>query len=138
MNQLSSKPPQSESALIELITLDCDHILTHAGGDPILLMQLCGAFLNELPIRMQSARAAIVARDYPAAGRALQPLRNCLIVFGSGPVSVTVEMLEAAVLAGHPRAVSRHWKHLQRQLEILVPQVQRLMLESSTPQSAVQ
>ena len=138
MNQLSSKPPQSESALIELITLDCDHILTHAGGDPALLMQLCGAFLNELPIRVQSVRAAIAERDHLVTERALQHLRNCLIVFGSGPVSVTAEMLEAAVLGGRPRGVSRHWKHLQRQLEILVPQVQRLMLEMATPKSAVQ
>jgi hypothetical protein len=141
MNQTSGKPTHSRSASIEHFMLDCDHILTHAGGDPELLIQLCGNFLNELPMRMESLHSAI--RDRNNLGtlsteRALQQLRNCLIVFGSGPVSFTAEALDTAVRGGHIRQVQREWKRLDRQVQILVPQVQRLMLEMAMPKSAVQ
>ncbi len=138
MNQPSAKPTPSESVSIESITLDFDHILTHAGGDPVLLMQLCGAFLNELPMRVESLHCAIEDRDSRGTERALQRLRHCLIVFGYGQVSVTAQMLESAVLSGRSRQVQREWKFLQRQLQLLVPQVQRLMLEMSNPKTAVQ
>ena len=129
---------QEESTPIESIILDCDHILTHAGGDPVLLMQLCGTFLDELPMRIQSLDNAIKLRNRLGTGRALQQLRNCLIVFGSGQVSVTAEMLDAAVRSGRFRQVQLEWKRLHQQLRLLVPQVQRLMLEMAVPKSAVQ
>jgi hypothetical protein len=140
MNQPSSKPMHTatESVSPEFITLDCDHILTHAGGDPELLIQLCSIFLNELPMRMDSLHSAMKDHDRFLAERALQQLRNCLMVFGAGPVSFTAEMLETAVRGGHTRLVQREWKRLDRQLKLLIPQVQRLMLEMATPKSAVQ
>ena len=116
MNQLSSKPMQEESVPIESIILDCDHILTHAGGDPVLLIQLCGTFLDELPIRLQSLDDAIKLRNPQGTGRALQQLRNCLIIFGSGPVSTTADMLAAAVGSGRSRQVQREWKRLCQQI----------------------
>lgn len=124
MNLPSSKPMHSanESAPLELIALDCDHILTHAGGDPELLIQLCCIFLNELPVRIESLRSGIKDRNRSLTERALQQLRNCLMVFGAGRI----------------RQVQREWKCLDRQVQLLVPQVQRLMLEMATPKSAVQ
>lgn len=133
MTQPSSKLAQSSTESAKGIPLDCDHILTQAGGDPELLMQLCETFLRELPVPMESLRNAIQKRNHPAAGRALQQLRNCLILFGSGQVSFTAEALEAALQAGRVRRVQREWKSLERHLQLLVPQVQRLMLEASTP-----
>lgn len=140
MNQPSSKPPQSstEFAPIEDITLDCDHILTHAGGDTVLLMQLCESFLYQLPPRVESLRSAIKGRNHLATMRALQQFRNCLVVFGSGQVSFMVEALEAAVHTGRTRQVQREWKRLEHQLQLLIPQVQRLMLEISTPRTPLQ
>jgi hypothetical protein len=139
MNQLSSKPTHRyESAPVEPITLDCDHILTHAGGDPELLIQLCSAFLNELPMRVESLNHALKDRNHPGIDRALAQLRNCLLVFGSGEVCFTVETLQAAVCGGRVRQVKGERKRLERQLQILVPQVQRLMLEMASPTSAVQ
>jgi hypothetical protein len=137
MNQHSAKPTHSVPPL-EHVTLDCDHILTHAGGDPQLLIQLCGTFLGELPMRTESLRCAIKDRDNLGVERALQQLQNCLIVFGPGPVSITAQALESAVRGGRIRHVQREWKRLECQLRILVPQVQRMMLEMSTPRSAVQ
>lgn len=140
MNQPSGKPTHSEagSAPIEYITLDCDHIMTQAGGDPELLIQLCSVFLNELPLHMESLRSAIKARNNLLTERALQQLHNCLLVFGSGTVCFTAESLEAAVRSGRNQQVRREWKRLDREVQILVPQVQRLMLEMATPRSAVQ
>jgi hypothetical protein len=140
MNQPSSKPANrpSESATVEPIILDCDHILTHAGGDPELLTRLCAVFFNELPLRVECLEAAVKEGNKLATERALQQLRNCLILFGSGEVSFTLEMLQAAVSASHARQVKREWKRLERQIQILIPQVQQLMLEMSTPRSAVQ
>ncbi len=128
----------AESLPIEEITLDCDHILTYAGGDPQLLMQLCGNCLHELPIDLESLRKALKQRNHLAAGLAIQHLRNCLIIFGSGQISFTAEMLEAAVHARRTRQAQREWKRLERQLQLLVPQVQRLMLEMSTPGTLLQ
>ncbi len=140
MNQPSSKPMHCSTELIPIedITLDCDHILNYAGGDPELLMQLCGSFLHELPIHLDCLRDAIKQHNHFAAGLALQHLRNCLIVFGSGQISFTAETLEAAVHARRTRQAQREWKRLERQLQSFVPQVQRLMLEMSTPRTLLQ
>jgi hypothetical protein len=140
MNQPSSKPThsQTDAAPLESITLDCDHVLTHAGGDPELLMRLCGVFLNELPIHLKALRSAIKDHSTLLTERALQQLRNCLLIFGSGPVSSTAESLEAAVRGGRKQQVQQEWNRLDRQIQVLVPQVQRLMLEMATPKTAVQ
>jgi hypothetical protein len=140
MNLPSSKSTHrlNESAPVEHITLDCEHILTHAGGDLDRLIQLCGNFLNELPMRVESLNHAIRDRNNPGIERALAQLRKCLMVFGSGQVSFTVETLQAAVCGGRARQVKREWKRLESQLQVLVPQVQRLMLEMATPKTAVQ
>jgi len=140
MNQPSPKSTQSltESVVIADIRLDCDYLLTHAGGDPELLLQLCENFLHELPTHMESLHMAIKQRNHLSAGRAVQRLRNCLIVFGSGPLSLATETLEAAVQARRVRQSEREWKRLESQLHLLVPQVQRLMLEMSTPRTPLQ
>jgi hypothetical protein len=140
MNQPSSKSAQSltESVVIGDIRLDCDYLLIHAGGDPELLLQLCDNFLRELPTHMESLHTAIKERNHLAAGRAVQRLRNCLIVFGSGAVCLTAEALEGAVHARRVRQAAREWKRLESQLYLLVPQVQRLMLEMSTPRTPLQ
>ena len=140
MNQPLSKPAHSfsESAPFEPVTLDCDHILTQAGGNPELLIQLCAIFLNELPVYMESLRDAMTQRDTEPAERALRQLSNCLMLFGSGPVSCTVETMEFALRSGRKRQMRSEWLRLQHQLQLLVPQVQRLMLEVATPKSAVQ
>jgi hypothetical protein len=138
MNQLSSKPMQEESTPIESVILDCDHILAHAGGDPVLLTQLCGTFLDELPIHIQSFEDAIKLCNRLRTGRALQQLRNCLIVFGSGSVSATADMLDTALRSGRSRQAQREWKRLHQQLQVLVPQVQKLLLEVVVPKYAVQ
>ena len=139
MTEPASKSAQSSTESVSQgFTLDCDHILIQAGGDPELLMQLCETFLRELPVPVESLRDAIQQRSYPAASRALQQLRNCLVVFGSGPLSSTAEALEAALHAGRVRQVQREWKCLQSHIQLLVPQVQRLMLETSTPTTRLQ
>ena len=140
MNKPSAKPMPSstESAPIEPIMLDCDHLLTHAGGDPQLLIHLCVIFLNELPMRMDSLRSAIKDANYPLAQRALQQLRDALMVIGPGQLSFTAETLESAVRARRTRQVQREWKRLECEMHMLVPQVQRLMLEVSMPRTAVQ
>jgi hypothetical protein len=87
---------------------------------------------------MQAVRNAIRARDRKATEQAAQRLRNCLIAFGCPAVSGTAESLELAVQGERIRLVQREWKRLERQLQLLVPQVQRLMLEVATPKTAVQ
>ena len=140
MDQPSSKPAHSptEPAPIDQTKLDLDHILTHAGGDPELLVQLCRVFLNELPIRMESLQSALKKDSNLGVQRSVQQMRNVLLVVGSGPLSVTAERLEAAARSGRKQRVQREFKRLARQVQLLVPQVQRLMLEVSIPRSAVQ
>lgn len=138
MNQPSSKRAQLEAVNVESIILDSENVLTHAGGDPELLIQLCDAFLHEVPLHMESMDVAIVARNYMAAACAIQHLRTNLMAFGSGQLSCTAEATEQAIRNRKLRQMRREWKQLGAQLQILIPQVQRLMLEMSTPRSAVQ
>ncbi len=138
MNDASAKLTPTESNATEPITLDCDHIFAHAGGDPELLIQLCTRFLGELPMRVDALRSAIGKCKHPAADRAVQQLRNCLMIFGFGTVSMTAEALDVAIRCGPIRDAQREWKILDGQLQILVPQVQHLLLQVSTPKSAVQ
>jgi len=138
MNHRYAKLAQTESATTEPITLDCDHILAQVGGDPELLIQLCSRFLGEFSMRAEALRSAIGKCKHPATDRAVQQLRNCLMIFGSGPVLLTAEALDAAVRCGRIQDAHREWKILESQLQILVPQVQNLMLQMCTPKSAVQ
>ncbi len=128
----------TETASPYLTALDCDHALNHAGGDPELLMQLCRTFLGELPRCIERLDCAIAARDHQLAGRALLQLQSCIMIFGAGHAAITAEMLEIAIRNRRSRQLRSEWKRLQAQLQHLVPQVQRLMLEMSTPRTLVQ
>jgi HPt (histidine-containing phosphotransfer) domain-containing protein len=121
-----------------LITLDSDYVLNHAGGDPELLVQLCRAFLDELPLRLENLRRAFAGGDLHRAGRALLQLQSSIIVFGFGHASSTAQSLEASIRSRSRRSVQREWLCLEDQLSALVPQVQRLMLELSTPTTRIQ
>jgi HPt (histidine-containing phosphotransfer) domain-containing protein len=127
-----------ETALPNFITLDCDHALNHAGGDPELLMHLCRTFLDELPFRIEQLRCAIAGHNHHLAGRALLQLQSCILVFGAGHASLTAKILENAIRDRRSRLVRREWKRLEAQLQHLVPQVQRLMLEMANPTTPVQ
>lgn len=132
MNQTSSKPtdrlPESEPVI-----LDCDHILTYAGGDYGQLVLLCANFFHELPLHTQRVQTALKRRETMAAECAVQHLGNCLMVFGSGAIASTLETLSAGLRYNRRKQVRSEWLRLQTQLDSLVPQVQRLMLEVATP-----
>ena len=127
-----------EAASPHFIALDCDHALNHAGGDPELLMQLCRTFLSEIPWCIERLGSAIAARDHQLAGRALLQLQRCILVFGSGHAAVTADILETAIRNRRSRQVQGEWTRLKAQLQHLVPQVQSLMLEMSTPRTRIQ
>jgi hypothetical protein len=131
MKQTSLEP-------VETIILDCDHILSYAGGDSEQLVRLCANFLRELPIHMGALRIAFKHGETFAAERALRLLDNCLVVLGSGAVSATMEALQSGLRCGNTRQVRREWVRIQELLQQIVPQVQRLMLEVTSPRSAVQ
>lgn len=140
MNEPFSKPEPNptSAAAAPSITLDCHHILTRAGGDPEMLVRLCGIFLDELPMHLRSMQSAIIGRDYAYAERTLERLRNCLLIFGSSQLSHQAEALEQAVRAHSYHQVRSQWKRLRTQLQLLVPQVQLLMLEMAVIDGAVQ
>jgi hypothetical protein len=119
-------------------TLDFDHVLHHAGGDCELLMQLCHRFLLEVPIRMERLHTAVARGELFRAGRALLQLRNCIAVFGSGRACCTAQSLESAIRGRRLRSVQREWRRLEGQVQHLIPQVQRLMLEMATPTTRIQ
>jgi HPt (histidine-containing phosphotransfer) domain-containing protein len=128
----------TEAASPNLTALDCDHALNHAGGDPELLMQLCRAFLCDLPSCIERLHCALAARNHQLASRALLQLQSCIMVFGAGHAAVTAELLETAIRNRRVRRMRSEWTLLRSQLQQLVPQVQRLMLEMSTPRTLVQ
>ena len=138
MNQTSPKTSQRRVQSTESVMLDCDHILTYAGGDCGQLVLLCANFLHELPVHLLTLRKALERRENFTAERAVQRLSNCLLIFGSCPVSESADALTTALRRDQRRRVLSVWKQLQGQLEVLVPQVQRLMLEVSNPPGSVQ
>jgi HPt (histidine-containing phosphotransfer) domain-containing protein len=127
-----------EAAAPHFTTLDCDHALNQAGGDPELLIQLCRTFLEELPMCIEPLHSAIAKRDHHRAARALLRLQDCIMVFGAGHACFTAETLEIALRNQRSRQVQREWVRLADQLQHLVPQVQRLMLEMAFPRTPVQ
>lgn len=112
--------------------------MTYAGGDSGQLIQLCASFLSELPVHMLALRNALKRRELLAAKRAVQHLSSCLIVFGSSPLTFTLESLTAALRYDRIKQARSEWQRLQYQLDLLVPQVQRLMLEAANPRGSVQ
>jgi HPt (histidine-containing phosphotransfer) domain-containing protein len=128
----------AEDDSAEPLTLDCDHILTCAGGDSDQIAQLCAIFLSDLPVHLESLRAAIKASDNHAAGSAVRNLRNCLTVFGAGPLTVTLDGLDAMLRSGSRSHLRRDFAQLQSQIVVLVPQVQRLFLEVARPSGYLQ
>lgn len=139
MNAPFSKPATNAAkAPDEAVTLDFHQVLTCAGGDPETLILLCGNFLSELPIHLNSLQSAIAARNYLNAGRILERLRGSLLIFGSGQLFYTAEILEQAVRTRRYHQVRSQWKQFRAQLQLLIPQVQRLMLEMTSTDGSVQ
>lgn len=140
MNQTLPKPAQrpTKSEPIEPVTIDGDHILTYAGGDSEQLILLCASFLYELPMHMLTLNNALKRSETLSAQRAVQNLSRCLIAFGSNPITLTVEALATALRYDRRKQARSEWLRLQRQLDLLVPQVQRLMLEVSSPRGSIQ
>ena len=126
------------SASLEPITLDCDQVMTHAGGDPELLIQLCTAFLNELPLDVELLANAIRSKDCLLANRGVRQLNHCLATLGSDQISFTLNLIDRAIQQENFREAQHEALRLEVQLESLVPQVQRLVLEVAIPKSVVQ
>jgi hypothetical protein len=140
MNQMQPKPEtlcQGSDAL-ENITLDGEHVLTYAGGDAGQLVLLCANFLVELPVYMERLTVSIRQREHISAAGYAQRLGSSLLVFGSEVITGTLAALETSLRCGRRRQILIEWRRLQRQLDCLVPQVQRLMLEVATPRGRVQ
>ncbi len=140
MNQMQPKPEtlcQGSDAL-ENITLDGGHVLTYAGGDAAQLVLLCANFLSELPIHMERLTDSIRQREHISAAGNAQRLGSSLLVFGSEVITCTLAALETSLRCGRRRQAMIEWRRLQRQLDCLVPQVQRLMLEVATPRCRIQ
>lgn len=140
MNQTMPKAEtiyQGSDAL-ENITLDGGHVLTYAGGDAGQLILLCANFLLELPLYTERLTASIRQREHIAAAASAQRLGNLLLVFGSDAITGTLGALETSLRCGRRRQALLEWRRVQRQLDCLVPQVQRLMLEVATPRGRVQ
>lgn len=135
MNETSSKPVARSR---KPITLDSNQILNQAGGDPQMMVQLCAMFLSNFPLHRDRFAGALQKKDYFGANRQLQQLRSCLLLFGPGRLSCTLDLLEDALRTRRVRQLQREYQMLKGELELLVPQVQRLMLEMSSPQTAVQ
>lgn len=139
MNQ-SSKPendiPQQEPA--EAIPFDCNYLLSCAAGDAAQLTRLCTIFLTEVPMHMDHLRNALkLPHTYPAE-RAVQGLRECLLLFGSSSFTFRLELLSTALRAGRLGRVRREYQQISAQLGVLQPQVQRLLLEVAAPSGSVQ
>ena len=114
------------SDALENITLDGGHVLTYAN------------FLLELPLYTERRTTSIRQREHIAAAASAQRLGNLLLVFGSDAITGTLGALETSLRCGRRRQALLEWRRVQRQLDCLVPQVQRLMLEVATPRGRVQ
>jgi hypothetical protein len=140
MNQMQPKPEtlcQGNDAL-ENITLDGDHVLSYTGGDTGQLILLCANLLLELPIFMERLTVNIRQREHISAAGNAQRLGTSLLVFGSEAITGTLAALETSLRCGRRRQALIEWRRLQRQLDSLVPQVQRLMLEVASPRCRIQ
>jgi CheY-like chemotaxis protein len=116
----AAAPPPPDAALDEA------EALRHTGGDPELLRELAGIFLDSCPKQLSELRDAVTRRDSPAVRREAHRLKGELRTFGARAASEAAQRLETMGRAGELDQAEEAYAALEDALTRLLPALAKL------------
>jgi two-component system, sensor histidine kinase and response regulator len=99
---------------------DRNLFLHRVGGDEVLLGELVGSFLEDLPARLDAIQQALRGQDGAALARVAHTLRGALLSLAAAPAAEAATALESSA-AGPTEQVADRADALRRELARLVP-----------------
>lgn len=127
------RPPSTEPVVSPVEPLgagfDREALLARVDGDPALLREVVGLFLEEYPKRLGELRAALARHDSTGVASAAHGLKGTLSYFAAGTVVDAARRLEAMGRAGDLRDAEAACAILEEALGRLTPALGALARE---------
>lgn len=95
-----------------MATGPCAALLDRVGGDHEIFIELCDAFLDDAPRRLESIRAALVAGDARTVQREAHAYKGSAGAFDALDVVAVARQLEQLAAAGDLTDAHHLWKLL--------------------------
>jgi HPt (histidine-containing phosphotransfer) domain-containing protein len=106
--------------------LDEPALLAQVQGDAKLASEIAGLFLADAPRSLARLGRAMEAGDLAAASQAAHALKGALSHLGAEPARRAALELETAAAAGAPAPVRKALAALEREVELLLPELRAL------------
>ena len=106
--------------------IDVDLALTYTAGDRDMLISIAELFLQEGPLQLQAVEHAVEQGDAAQAGKAAQTLKGSVNNFCSAAAVAAAGKMERAAAAGDWQEFSPAWQSLNREMERLFSEVEKL------------
>jgi CheY-like chemotaxis protein/anti-sigma regulatory factor (Ser/Thr protein kinase) len=103
--QVEARPPEP--------LLDRNVLLARVDGDPELLQEVVGLFLDDAPRLLSEVRAAVTRRDAPVLERTAHTLKGCVGNFGAKKVFDMARRLEEIGRGGDLSHAEAAWSELE-------------------------
>jgi HPt (histidine-containing phosphotransfer) domain-containing protein len=101
----------------------CAALLDRVGGDRQIFAELCDAFLDDAPQRLELMRAAVVSQDARTLQREAHAFRGSAAAFDALDVVAAARQLEQLAAAGDLRDAGHVWTLLELHSRTLVAAV---------------
>jgi len=101
--------------------LDYEMALSRVGGDAVLLRELAGLFLKELPNLVRAIRDNLAGGKLADAGNAAHQLKGLLGQFGAAGAQALALAVEQAARAGNAAEAAKRFGELERVTDELQP-----------------
>ncbi|HWG42328.1 MAG TPA: PAS domain S-box protein [Gemmataceae bacterium] len=126
--------PAVEESSAPAVVLDRVEALQHVGGDPELLRELIGVFLQDCPRMMEEAREALQASDVLKLKRAAHSLKGAVAILGGKAAFDAALRLETMARQGDLSQAEPAWETLRHALEQLQDTLRSSETNPTSPQ----
>jgi CheY-like chemotaxis protein len=106
--QVEARPPEP--------LLDRNVLLARVDGDPELLQEVVGLFLDDAPRLLSEVRAAVTRRDAPVLERTAHTLKGCVGNFGAKKIFDMARRLEEIGRGGDLSHAEAAWAELEEEM----------------------
>ena len=110
--------------------MDAALALQQADDDGELLRALVSTFLQDYPKVLAALRAALDARNLPAAQERAHSLKGSVGIFAAAGVCDAAQALEQSPAPANWPELEQHWEHLNRELDRLRPELSFLLTDT--------
>ena len=115
------------------ISFDRGQALSRASGDPILLAELAGLFLDESPGTFEAIRSALAVSDGRCVERLAHRLKGSLLTLAAPRAARMAAELETLARERQLSACASVLTELDEELRRLVPELEAVSVEVETP-----